>query len=167
MTYGLYLGVGFIFVIMFFHLIGDMHYPGDKSGWLNAALMGFFMVYSARKYQKEFLTEPVTYRLAFRMAFQLSFYSTVILGFFLYWYYGYIAEGGISNFIDLIEVAFAESAAFPAEQQEVLLEMYRTGLTAGTMSFACAMSQFFLGFALSLVVPFILRATNQTQIKTN
>ncbi len=157
MTYGLYLGIAFSAVVMLLHLSGQTHSPGGNAGFFNTLILVFTIIYLGRKYKTTFTNNQLTYGQALGFSVLLSVFSAFIFSFFAYFYYARIEPEGINFFIQQIEASFNVSQQFSQTQRDAILELYKTGLTPGTMAFLVGFYQTLVGIAISLLTAIFIK----------
>lgn len=158
MRYGLYVGIALSLVMFIFHLTGQVHVPGDKSGLINTLILSFSMLFLGRKYQQEHFADGILYKQALGFTLLLSVFASIIYAFLSYWYFKFVEPGAIQAFLQQIEIMLSETPQFPEEQREVLLQMYRNFLTPGSMAFAVGFNQAFSGLIFSFVVSIFIKS---------
>lgn len=158
MTYGLYVGVAFSFVLFIFHISGQTHIPGDKTGLINTLIISFSMLYFGRKYQQEYYPEGILYKQALGFTILLSVFASIIYSFVSYWYFKFVEPAAIQVFLKQMETMLTETTQMPKEQNEVILQMYSEFLTPGSLAFAVGFNQAFSGLIFSFVVSYFIKS---------
>lgn len=157
MTYGLYIGLALSLLILLFHLGGQIELPGSKSRIFNTILTITAMMYFGRKYQKQYYPEGINYGKAFGFTVLLSLFSSVILTFFLYFYYSFIAPNAIGLYLEQVEVALKEIMSLPEEQLSTMVDFYKEAISPGIMAFSVGFKQSVSGIFFGLIVAFFLK----------
>ncbi|MCK9207466.1 MAG: DUF4199 domain-containing protein [Salinivirgaceae bacterium] len=152
MTYGLYVGLAFSFIVFVMHLAGYPHVPGDSVGVFNALLMAMAFLYFGRKFRDQHFPEVFLYRHALGFAVLLSVFAAFIYSFFSYFYYAYLEPEGINYFIEQMRLAYSEKNKLPKEQVDALVELYKNSLNPGSMAAIVFFYQVFSGVLLGLVM---------------
>ncbi len=156
MTYGLYMGISFSLVVLFFSFAGHPHTPGDKSGLVNTIITAFAMLYFGKQYRNQNPEIEMLYSQALGFTVLLSVFSAIIFGFFSYWYYMVIEPNALYEYIKQAELAFEQFPALAIGSSEALKM-----ITPGVMAFAVGFNQTFLGIFIGLIVSiFIKKPTN-------
>lgn len=158
MTYGLYIGLALSTLTLLFHLGGQIEIPGSKSGIFGTVITIFAMMYFGRKYQKQYYPEGINYGKAFGFTVLLSIFSSVILTFFLYFYYSFIAPNAIALYIEQVETALKEMMSLPEEQLNTLVDFYKQAISPGIMAFSVGFKQCVSGIFFGLIVAFFLKS---------
>jgi hypothetical protein len=158
MTYGLYLGIAFSVVVMILKYAGNIHFPGDTAGMINAMLLSVGMVYFGRKYRDTLHKGEFLYKSALGFSVLLTLFSAVIYTFFSYWYYTVIEPNGISYYIEQMHLAYTQNGTFSDEQLSALVDLYNNMLTPGIMAFIVFFSQSLIGVLLGLVMSVFIKS---------
>ena len=158
MTYGLYLGIAFSAVVMVLKLAGNVHFPGDTAGMINAMLLSVGMVYFGRKYRDTLHKGEFLYKNALGFTVLLTLFSAIIYTFFSYWYYNIIEPNGISYYIEQMQLAYTQNGKFSDEQLSALVDLYNNMLTPGIMAVIVFFSQSLIGVLLGLVMSVFIKS---------
>ncbi len=158
MTYGLYLGIAFSFVVIIFKITGNIHLPGDSVGLINTMLLSFGMLYLGKKYRDTVHQGTFLYKNALGFSVLLTLFSAIIYTFFSYFYYSVIEPGGISYYIEQISIAYSQSGSLSDEQVTTLVELYSNILTPGMMAFIVFFSQALIGVLVGLIISVFIKS---------
>lgn len=157
MTYGLYLGVAFSFVVFILHWAGKVHFPGDQMAMFNSFLLTMGLLLFGRRYRDQIHEGVFLYRSAFRLGFLMVVFSAIIYSFFNYWYYLVIEPHGIQLFIDQMQLAYTQNTNFSEDQINALMDLYRKSLTPGAMAFTILFMQLIAGLIISAFAALVIR----------
>ncbi len=157
MNFGLYTGAILIVVIMIFHFFGRTHFPGDQTSWINSAILAFMMIKSGKKYKQEYFNNNLSISGAIRYTVKLGIFTSIVLASFAYLYYGKIAPQAISNFIDYMAFALSESPNLSEDQKTLMIDLYRTNLNAGVMTFVTLLCQLFAALVIGVFSSVFIR----------
>lgn len=157
MTYGLYLGAATSLVVLVLHAAGNVHYPMDTIGLINAVITSVAMFYYGRKYRDVFMEGQLLYRQALGFTVLLTVFSSIIFAFFSYWYFSLIAPDAILHFLKQVEQMYAEQGQFTDEQIASFMELYRASVNPTSMAFVAGFNQTFIGVLMALVISVFLR----------
>jgi len=158
MTYGAYLGIAYSLVVFVLHLAGIIHYPGDKAGMFNTAILTFVMLYFGRRYRDTVHQGEFVYRQAFGFTVLISVFSAFIYAFFSYWYYGVIEPKGIEFVIDRFSESLGTQSALSEQDLNSLIDIYRKTLTPGSMAFMVGFYQAVMGILIGLIVAVFIKS---------
>jgi len=158
MTYGLYIGVVFSLLVVILKIVGNIHFPGDIVSNVNVIILSFSMVFLGKRYRDMFYDGDFLYKNAFKLLFLIVIFSSLIFGFFSYWYYKVIEPSGISFYIEQIKTVYLQTNTLSEEQLEGLMSLYNSMLTPGMMAFIIFFSQMLVGVLSALFVAIFVKS---------
>jgi hypothetical protein len=158
MTYGLYIGIVFSLIVVGLKIMGKVHYPGDTTGMINTVIISVSLIFLGKKYRDTIYEGEFLYKEAFKLLILIVVFSSMIFGFFSYWYYAVFEPSGISSYIEQIKIAYTQTNSLTEEQIEGLMALYNSSLTPGVMAFIVFFSQTVIGILSALIIAVFVKS---------
>ncbi len=162
MTVGLYLGAAYTLVIFAGHLFGVTHYPGDSLAYFNMMIFIVAGNFAGRRYQIKVSGEPLSYWQAFGLLVKFGFFSSVVFGFFAFFYYQYIQPPAVDNYISIMAENLKQVSQMTDEQRDAMVQLYKSSLSPGGMAFLTWFSQVLASILFSFVSALLIKTPQKT-----
>ncbi len=153
---GLLLGVAFSATIYIAHLRGTTHIPGDNVSWLNIIIFSFIGIVTGNQY-KAVENNNLSFNRAFLYLTKLNLASASILTIFCYIYYRYLAPDDLQEILRQVQNTITQLGTIPDEQTQLLMQIYKSSLSAGTMAFVVLVFQIIGTSIFGLLLANIIR----------